>query len=142
MGLSMQLGMTSDAIYLIVLTERPITVFTLITRQQAQVFCKHILACSCSQIGHTHTCSAIALALIYNLDLLSTYSHNATRGKLKTKKTVIVLIGMCKTNKEIPKQTLPMPRMKTHRVVISIISYCVFKLAITSAYLITCAIMG
>ena len=38
-----------------------------------------------------------------------------------TKKTLIVLIGICKTNKEIPKQTVPIPRMKTHRVVISII---------------------
>jgi hypothetical protein len=56
-----------------------------------------------------------------------------------TKKTVIDLIGICKTNKEIPKQTVPIPRMKTHRVVISIIYYFALKAGITSAYLITCA---
>jgi len=55
------------------------------------------------------------------------YSHNATRGKPKTKKTPTVLIGTCKTNKEIPKHTVPRPRMKNHLVVISIVYYLAFK---------------
>ena len=37
---------------------------------------------------------------------------------------------------------LPLPNQQSQRVVISIISYCAFKLAITSAYLITCAILS
>jgi hypothetical protein len=63
--------------------------------------------------------SLIAFALFCSFDLLSMYNHKATRGKPIAKKMIVVLIGICKTNREIPKQTVPIPRIKIHCVVIS-----------------------
>jgi hypothetical protein len=78
----------------------------------------------------------IALTFLCCFDLVSTYNHNATRGKPIIKKTIIVLIGICKTNKEIPKHIVPIPRMKSHCVVIFICDFtCTAD--ILYAYLIT-----
>jgi hypothetical protein len=119
-----------------VLTECPITVFPFIIRQHAHTCCKHIFACSCSHIEHMQASPLIALTFLCCFDLVSTYNHNATRGKPIIKKTIIVLIGICKTNKETPKHSVPIPRMKSHCVVIFICDFtCTAD--ILYAYLIT-----
>jgi hypothetical protein len=121
-----------------VFTECPITVFPFIIRQHAHICCKHIFACSCSHMEHMHASSPIAFTFLCCLDLVSTYNHNATSGKPIIKKTTIVLIGICKTNKEKPKHTVPIPRMKIHRVVIFISDFA-YKAGTMFAYLITSA---
>jgi hypothetical protein len=85
---------------------------------------------------HMHASSPIALTFLCCLDLVSTYNHNATSGKPITKKTTIVLIGICKTNKETPKHTVPIPRMKIHRVVMFICDFT-YNADTMFAYLIT-----
>jgi hypothetical protein len=85
---------------------------------------------------HTQAPLPIVLTFICCFDLVSIYNHKATRGNPITKKTIIVLIGICNTNKDRPKKTVPIPRMKSHRVVIFTYNFT-FKANIISAYLIT-----
>jgi hypothetical protein len=50
-------------------------------------------------------------------DLSSTYNQNRIKGIPITKNTPIVRIGTRKTNKNIPKHTVAMPRAENQRVV-------------------------
>jgi hypothetical protein len=118
------------------LTECATIVFPFIIRQHAHISCKHIFACSCPHMEHTQAPLPIVLTFICCFDLVSIYNHKATRGNPITKKTIIVLIGICNTNKDRPKKTVPIPRMKSHRVVIFTYNFT-FKANIISAYLIT-----
>ena len=55
-------------------------------------------------------------------DLASTYNHRATSGTPIIKKTTIVRIGILNTNSDIPKHNVPIPRIESQRVVVSIFS--------------------
>ena len=50
-------------------------------------------------------------------------------------------MGICKTNREIPEHTVPIPRIKIHCVVISIFDFT-FKGNTISAYLITSTMLS
>ena len=50
-------------------------------------------------------------------DLSSTYNHNKIKGIPNAKNTPIVRIGTRKTNKNIPKHNVAMPRAESQRVV-------------------------
>lgn len=102
--------------------ECPITIFPFITMQHAHFCCKQILASSCLQIEHIQACAVILSIFFCCLDFTSTYNHNATSGKPSAKNMMIVRIGIRKTNNEMPKHTVPIPRTKSQRVVISILS--------------------
>src|SRR5947209_13579529 len=56
----------------------------------------------------------------------STYNLRATSGTPIMKKTIIVRIGILNTNRERPKQSVPIPSIESQRVVLSIhlITYC------------------
>ena len=97
-------------------------VFPFIRMQHAHFCCKHAFASSCLQIEHMQTSFVITSILFCCFDLTSTYNHNATSGKPIAKNTMIVLIGTRKTNSDIPKHNVPMPRTKTQRVAVSIFS--------------------
>ena len=104
------------------LIECPITIFPFITMQHAHFCCIQILASSCLQIEHIQACVEILSILFLSLDFTSTYNHNATSGKPIVKNMKIVRIGIRKTNNEMPKHTVPIPRTRSQRVVISILS--------------------
>jgi hypothetical protein len=89
--------------------------------QQAHFCCKHTLACSCLQIKQIHACLVIVLSLLCCVDFSSAYSHNRIRGTPIAKNTIIVRIGIRKTNNEIPKHKVTIPRIEIQRVVLSII---------------------
>jgi len=102
--------------------ECPITVSPFIIRQHAHFCCKQILASSCLQIEHMHACAVIASILFCCFDLESAYNHRPTTDTPITKKIMIVRTGICRTNNEIPKSIVPMPRTESQRIVISILS--------------------
>jgi hypothetical protein len=90
--------------------------------QHAHFCCKHSFASLCLQIEHMHASLTITSTVFCCFDFTSTYNHSATNGKPIEKKTMIVLIGIRRTNNEIPKHSVPMPRTKSQRVPISIVS--------------------
>jgi hypothetical protein len=94
--------------------------------QHAHFCCKQILASSCLQIEHIQACAVILSIFFFSLDFTSTYNHNATSGKPIEKNTMIVRIGMRKTNNEMPKHTVPIPRAKSQRVVIFILRLIIY----------------
>jgi hypothetical protein len=113
---------THSLFYCSGLIECPITIFPFITMQHAHFCCIQILASSCLQIEHIQAWVEILSILFFSLDFTSTYNHNATSGKPIVKNMKIVRIGIRKTNNEMPKHTVPIPRTSSQRVVISILS--------------------
>lgn len=89
--------------------------------QHAHFCCKHTLACRCLQIEQIHACLVIVLILLCCVDFQSAYSHNRIRGIPIAKNMIIVRIGILKTNNEIPKHKVTIPRIEIQRVVVSII---------------------
>jgi hypothetical protein len=76
---------------------------------------------SCLQIEQTHgrvRKSVIAsISFFWCLDFLSTYSHNKTTGNPNAKNTIIVRSGILRTNRDIPNNTVPIPRTDSQRLV-------------------------
>jgi hypothetical protein len=103
------------------LIECPMTSLPFLIMQHAHFCCKHTLACWCLQIEQIHACLVIVLILLCCVDFQSAYSHNRIRGIPIAKNTIIVRIGILKTNNEIPKHKVTIPRIEIQRVVVSII---------------------
>lgn len=109
------------------LMECPTTVFPFDRRQHAHFSLKQILASSCLHIEHMHSCVAVSVIILFCcLDFASTYNHSATRGMPIIKKTIMVRMGILSTNSEIPKHSVPIPSIDIQRVVLSILSPCVY----------------
>ena len=104
------------------LTECPITVPPFIMIQHAHFCCKHSFASLCLQIEHMHASLTITSTVFCCFDFTSTYNHSATTGTPIMKKTMIVRIGTRSTNNEMPKITVPIPRIESQRAVISMLS--------------------
>jgi hypothetical protein len=68
-------------------------------------------------------CSLAELLIVFSFccrccfDLSSAYSHNKINGIPNTKNIPIVRTGIRKTNRNIPKHNVAMPRAKSQRVV-------------------------
>ena len=90
--------------------------------QQGHFLSIQTAACSCSQTGHIHTWSCnllnASISSRRRLDFCPTYSHSKTTGIPSAKKIIIVLTGIRKTNRPIPKSSVPIPRVASHRSVI------------------------
>jgi hypothetical protein len=130
-------GYLSLANYCNGLTECPITVFPFVRRQHAQFSWKQLFASSCLQIEHMHGCRVAEVVIFCCFDFASTYNHRATSGTPIMKKTIIVRTGILSTNRERPKQSVPIPSIESQRVVISIfITCCAGRLPLQLLYLI------
>ena len=71
---------------------------------------------------HMHCCCwmLIELSIFFFcgcLDFTSTYNHNKIKGIPNTKNMVIVRTGIRKTNRNIPKQNVAIPRAESQRLV-------------------------
>ena len=117
------------------------TLLPFIIIQHAHFWFRHIPACSCLQIGHTHDCCCCCSICCCCFDLLATYSHNKIKGIPNAKNMPIVRIGICNTNNDIPKHNVAKPRAKIQRLVRLSIIYTI-QAPLYSIYVTTIWYMG
>ena len=101
------------------LTECPNTSVPFIMMQQGHFLFIQTAACSCSQTGHIHawSCNLLSssISFCWRRDFWSTYNHSKITGIPSAKKIIIVRTGIRNTNNPIPKSSVPIPRVASHR---------------------------
>jgi len=96
------------------LIECPMILSPFMVIQHGHLWSIHIAAWSCLHTAHIHLWFCILLNSSPRLDFRSMYNHRKTTGTPSAKNTSIVRIGTLNTNKDIPKSTVPIPRVTSH----------------------------
>jgi hypothetical protein len=94
--------------------ECPTTLSSFMAIQQGHFWSIHIAAWSCLHTAHIHFWFCILLNSAWRLDFRSTYNHKKTTGTPIAKNTNIVRMGILRTNRDIPKSTVPIPSVTSH----------------------------